>query len=164
MTRRSKRSIEHALEALDGDGSAGQTDPFADVPDDVVDAVRTTSLELLRLIHRNHEVVENADEPAATERYLKLVRDRYGIDDDRDGEVRRGLEDFVDDTWHRSAYDLFANAPLSLGGETELETEDGETLGELVRADRADGAEQLLVRSTYYAFAVHGGRQAKAVA
>lgn len=155
----SKRNIESRLTALENDEQASSGRTFADVfPDDVANALRAVSLDLYRIMHQNADTM-NDSEPNTTERFLALVRERYGIVENHDDEVRQALESLLADSWHRTPCDLFANTPPGFAVECDPETSNGETLTDLVRADREEEMAGLLVGSVYEAFADRGGRQ-----
>lgn len=160
MTRRSKRSIERALDEL-GDERSVSAGPSVDeeYPDDVAAFIKQVTRGLFRICHRNADEIVNASDPAATERFLELVRERHEIEEDRDDEVRRTLTDLVAGHNHWDPIDGFSTAPMGVAATTDLETPDGETLTDLVRADRGDEASRLLVGTTYEAFADRGGRR-----
>ena len=157
MTRRSKRELERALEAFD-DATPTNDRPSLDemYPGPVTTFIQCVARDLHRIRHQNPETIVNAPGPDATERFLVIVRDHYGIDEDRDDDVRQTLEESVAGQEYHRPVDKFATAPVSVAAQFDLETPAGETLTELVHTDREDEATQLLVHTVYDALAADG--------
>ncbi|KOX94241.1 hypothetical protein [Halorubrum tropicale] len=159
MTRRSKRELERALEELDIQTSERETTTEIEehCSEDVVDFVYGLARDLLRISWHNADEVVNETEPEATLNYLELVREQYGIDDDRDEEVCQRLLDATSQEKYWDSLDSFSMRPVYVAAHRDPETEAGETLAELVDEGREEEAEQLLVEATYDLLAGEGG-------
>jgi len=159
VTRKSKRELESALEAFD-DTTPGADRPAIDdvYPGPVATFIQRVARDLLRISHTHPDEVVNAPEPAATRRFLALVRERYDLGEDRDDAVYSALEATVAGHEHGWAVDQFAIAPVSVAKATEPETAAGESLSALVNTNREDEAERLLVQTTYDTLADRGDR------
>lgn len=153
MTRRSKRSIEHALEELESEPSASEYTPLEEVyPDDVAAFIKRLSRDLMRMRRHaqtvNGELAHGPDD----EDFLAAVRDRYDLDAERDEEVRQALEEATAGSPFWNRYTCFSMAPMGIARNFTLETQEGETLTDLVHADREGDADRMLVRTAYEAF------------
>ena len=159
MTRRSKREIERALEELDIQSSQRETTTEIEehCSEDVVEFVYGLARDLLRISWHNADEVENETEPEATLNYLGLVRKQYGIKDDRDEQVCQLLIDATSQGKYWDSRDSFSMGPVHVAAHRAPETEDGETLADLVDDGRDEEAEQLLVGATYDLFAGEDG-------
>ncbi|MFY4815477.1 hypothetical protein ACOJIV_22680 [Haloarcula sp. AONF1] len=159
MTRRSQRELERALEELDIQTSERETTTEIEehCSEDVVDFVYGLARDLLRISWHNADEVVNETEPEATLNYLELVREQYGIDDDRDEEVCQLLLDATSQEKYWDSLDSFSMGPVHVAAHRTPETESGETLAELVDERREKEAEQLLVKATYDLLAGNGG-------
>jgi len=165
MTRRSKREIKRALEQLDTvETSVSETSLEEYHSDDVVRTVQALARDLLRIRYQNPDAIVNAREPDATLTFLEIIRERYNIDDDSDEDVRLGLEDAVAGRDYSTSVDGFAMALFAIAKQADIETDDGESLEDLVDASREQIAERLLVRRTYETFANAGGRRSEVTA
>lgn len=159
MTRRSQRELERALEELDIQTSERETTTEIEehCSEDVVEFVYGLARDLLRISWHNADEVENETEPEATLNYLELVRKQYGIEDDRDEEVCQLLLDATSQGKYWDSRDSLSMGPVHVAAHRDPETEDGETLADLVDDGRDEEAEQLLVGATYNLFAGEDG-------
>jgi hypothetical protein len=169
MTRRSKRELERALEEIDVENSRERTAPKIEehCSEDVVEFVYGVCRDLFRLSYRNAgEIVNERDDAVATEQFLELVRDEYGIEPDsaRDERVLETLAASVKGDRHARPLDVFQTAPISVATHVDVRGKDGSELTELLDTGREDEAEEALIRSTYSLVAGDGGAPAEAPA
>ena len=158
MTRRSKREIERDLEEFTEQrtGAKDYTPAVKEkYPDEVVEVIYRVARDVMRLCHRNPDTVVNAPTEEATAAFLDEVREQYGIADDRDADVRAGLDEAAANAGSKywTPIDAFETAVIAVPGEMDLETDDGVTLSELIEAGDETAAERLLVQRTYEALA-----------
>lgn len=158
MSRKSKREIERALEAFDDTTPTNSRPPLDEVYSEAVArTIQRVARDLHRIRRQNPETIVNAPVEEATSKFLSVVRDRYGIDENHDDAVRRALEESaVGQEYHRPV-DQFAIAPVSVAKEIDVEPAAGDSLTALVNTGREDEAERLLVRMVYDLFADRGG-------
>ena len=151
MTRRSQRELERALEELDIQTSERETTTEIEehCSEDVVEFVYGLARDLLRISWHNADEVVNETEPEATLNYLELVREQYGIEDDRDEEVCQLLLDSTSQEKYWDSIDSLSMGPVHVAARRHPETAAGKTLAELVDEGREEEAEQLLVKATY---------------
>ena len=161
MTRKSKRELERAVERLqnNGNGTATSYTPLRNVySEDVVQCIHSVARDVMRIIHRNPDTDVNASEPEATTHYLELVREQYGIDEDRDEAVRVMLNKVATGNPHSyptNPHDVFLNAVLSIPSHILVEDKNV-SFEKLVADGREDRAKQLLVGRVYRCLAALG--------
>jgi len=155
MTRRSKREVERALEDLAEDSpEEPATTVFDRAPDPLAEVLKNLTRDLILVFSDYPDEIANAPKPDATETYLEVVRDRYGIDEDRDAAVMRGLDDVtIIDMPDADSLTKFGCMAPDIAEQSEVADADGYSLAELVEAGREAEAEDLLVQATYHALA-----------
>lgn len=159
MTRRSKREVAQAIDALTSGSDRAESGPsIGDVyPEDVTAFINGLIRSLLRF-RRRHGVDRPGSPSEHTARLLSSLRERHAIDVDRDASVRRALETVGDPGDRRDSIDRFAAVLSAIAKDADPRTDDGETVADLVRSERSDVARRLLVRTTYAALADRGDR------
>jgi len=159
MTRRSKREVERALEDLAEDSpEEPATTVFDRAPDPLAEVLKNLTRDLILVFSDYPDEIANAPKPDATETYLEVVRDRYGIDEDRDAAVMRGLDDVtIIDMPDADSLTKFGCMAPDIAEQLEVRTDAGEPLADLVEDGQTEAAERLVVRATYGALAERGG-------
>lgn len=152
MTRPSKREVERSIESLDESNVAAQGESTLEIkekcPESVVDLARNTFRELLWIVYDHDTGVVNKDEPAATLRYLSVIRERYDIVPERDEEVYDSLADIASKSDTREGcYMFFASSSFTLP--VVLKEQGDDSLRELVDEGKQDAAENVLVERIY---------------
>jgi len=152
MKRPTRRQIGKRIERLENEGSRlrggdGKT-VYDRVSDPLAEFLKKLARDLMMVFTDYPDKIANAPEPDATKMYFQVVRDRYGIDEDRDEAVRRTLEAPPADP-EMDVRSRFAMATSSVAERNEVTTPDGESLEQLVDEGRVDEAERVLVRATY---------------
>lgn len=160
MTRKSKREIERVLEDLDEGLAAPLGEPFAEQTYD--EPLRGFVYQLTRDVDRlglrhGHG---NLKDPERARVMLEALRERYGIDDDRDDDVLAALQAAAEQvpSTHWTTSDVLP-AAVQYGPEF---LDDGERrrFEAAFVAGREDEAAALAVRATYDWFADRGGAAA----
>jgi hypothetical protein len=161
MTRKSKREIERALadlERVDRPRPLRRSSLEESCDDAVVDFVHHVIRNLHQIQYRHPDSIVNAPSHEAITQFLERVRDEYGIEKDRDEDVRATLAGAGEGINYWNEIDSFAVAPATVA-RRDPATGTGELLSDLVAAGDDDRAERLLIQATYDTLAdLNGGR------
>lgn len=119
------------------------------LPHHVAEFLKRLGRDLALVFADYPDEIANAPEPDATERYLQVVRRRYGIEEDRDAELLAAYPG-IRSTDFPTVRDRVAILPGHLVEAGEVTNDEGETATELIEAGRTDEADRLLVQVTYH--------------